>query len=77
MAYHGQMTPKLLIPLLAALCHAPHPRKSAYCGVRGGLEYSIGLDKRRPIRYRDRLKASRQYRKAIEDLHATEPQTAP
>ena len=49
----------------------------AYCGVRGSLEYSIGLDKRRPIRYLDRLKASREYRKALDDLHATEPRTAP
>ncbi|WP_322400018.1 hypothetical protein [Massilia luteola] len=48
----------------------------AYCGARGALEYSIGMDKRRAIRYLDRLKASREYRKAIEDLHQTEPQTA-
>lgn len=45
---------------------------SAYCGVRGSLNYAIGLDKRRPIRYLDRLKASREYRKAIDDLHKTE-----
>jgi len=48
----------------------------AYCGVRGALEYTIGMDRRRPIRYLDRLKASREYRKAIDDLHRTEPQTA-
>ena len=48
----------------------------AYCGVRGSLNYDIGMDKRRPIRYLDRLKASRQYRKAIDDLHRTEPQPA-
>jgi hypothetical protein len=49
---------------------------SAYCGVRGSLNYSIGLDKRRPIRYLDRLKASRQYAHAIDDLHRTEPDAA-
>lgn len=46
----------------------------AYCGARGSLNYDIGMDKRRPIRYLDRLKASRQYRKAIDDLGKTEPQ---
>jgi hypothetical protein len=35
------------------------------------------MDKRRPIRYLDRLKASREYGRAIDDLHRTEPQTAP
>lgn len=49
----------------------------AYCGVRGALEYAIGMDKRRSIRYLDRLKASREYNKAIDDLHATEPHTTP
>jgi hypothetical protein len=34
------------------------------------------MDKRRPIRYLDRLKASREYRKAIDDLHRTEPRAA-
>jgi hypothetical protein len=48
----------------------------AYCGARGALEYSIGMDKRRPIRYLDRLKASREYGRAIDDLHRIEPQTA-
>jgi hypothetical protein len=48
---------------------------STYCGVRGSLNYSIGLDKRRPIRYLDRLKASRQYAHALDDLHRTEPDT--
>lgn len=45
---------------------------SAYCGVRGSLNYNIGMDKRRAIRYLDRLKASRQYAKAIDDLRKTE-----
>lgn len=40
----------------------------AYCGARGSLNYDIGMDKRRDIRYMDRLKASRQYRQAIEEL---------
>ena len=40
----------------------------AYCGARGSLDYEIGMDKRRPIRYLDRLKASRQYREASEAL---------
>jgi len=44
----------------------------AYCGARGGLDYDIGMDKRRPIHYMDRLKVSRQYGKAIEDLHMAE-----
>jgi hypothetical protein len=41
---------------------------SAYCGARGSLNYDIGLDQRRPIRYMDRLKASRQYKQAIDEL---------
>lgn len=49
---------------------------SAYCGVRGSLNYSVGMNKRRKIRYMERLKASRQYAHAIEDLHKTEPGTA-
>jgi len=49
----------------------------AHCGVRGSLDYAIGMDKRRTIRYLDRLKASREYNKAIADLHATEPHAAP
>jgi hypothetical protein len=40
----------------------------AYCGVRGSLNYEIAKSARRPIRYLDRLKASRQYVKAEEDL---------
>lgn len=49
----------------------------AYCGARGALNYGIGMDKRRPIRYLDRLKASREFRKAIDDLGKTEPRTVP
>ena len=41
----------------------------AYCGVRGSLNYEIGMDQRRPIRYLERLKASRQYREARNALH--------
>ena len=37
----------------------------AYCGARGSLDYEIGMDKRRPIRYLERLKASRQYKEAV------------
>ncbi|MBW8901787.1 MAG: hypothetical protein JF619_27590 [Massilia sp.] len=47
-----------------------------YCGARGALEYAIGMDKRRPIRYLDRLRASRQYRQAVDDMYKTEPATA-
>jgi hypothetical protein len=47
----------------------------AYCGVRGGWDYAIGMDRKRPIRYMDRLKNSRQYTHAIDDLHRTEPGT--
>lgn len=40
-----------------------------FCGVRGSLtDYSIARDKRRPIRYKDRLVRSREYQKAIADL---------
>jgi len=48
-------------------CHALH------CGMRGSLNYQIGMEKRRAIRYMDRLKSSRQYQQAIEDLRKTEP----
>lgn len=41
---------------------------SDYCGARGSLEYEIGMDKRRPIRYLERLKASRQYKEAQDEL---------
>lgn len=40
----------------------------AYCGARGSLNYDIGMDKRRDIRYMDRLKASRQYKQALDEL---------
>jgi hypothetical protein len=42
-----------------------------HCGARGSLTHDIGMDKRRGIRYMDRLKASRQYRQAIDELHKT------
>jgi hypothetical protein len=44
-----------------------------HCGARGSLVYGIGMDKRRTIRYMERLKASKQYKQAIEDLRKTEP----
>jgi len=40
----------------------------AYCGARGSLDYDIGMDKRRPIRYLERLKGSRQYKDARDAL---------
>jgi hypothetical protein len=40
----------------------------AYCGARGSLDYEIERDQRRQIRYLERLKKSREYRKAVEDL---------
>lgn len=43
----------------------------AFCGARGSLNYEIGMGKRRPIRYVDRLKASRQYREAIDELRSS------
>ena len=44
----------------------------SYCGARGSLsDYTIPMSKRRPIRYMDRLKSSRQYLKAIHDLQAS------
>lgn len=41
---------------------------AAYCGMRGSLDYGIGMDQRRPIRYLERLKASRQYKEARDAL---------
>ena len=39
-----------------------------YCGVRGSLgDYSIARSSKRKIRYMDRLKASREYRSAVEE----------
>lgn len=45
----------------------------AYCGARGSLDYEIGMDKRRPIRYLERLKGSRQYRDARDALLQSMP----
>jgi hypothetical protein len=40
---------------------------TAFCGARGSFrDYRIPLAKRRPIRYLPRLKASRQYKEAVE-----------
>lgn len=44
----------------------------AYCGARGDLDYEIGREARQPIRYGERLKKSREYRKAVQDLQALE-----
>lgn len=41
-----------------------------HCGARGSLDYEIGLDKRRTIRYLERLQQSRQYQGAIDELRA-------
>jgi hypothetical protein len=39
-----------------------------YCGVRGSLgDYSIARSSKRTIRYMDRLKASPNYRRAVEE----------
>jgi hypothetical protein len=41
----------------------------SYCGARGSLSATtIARASKRPIRYMDRLKASREYARAIEDL---------
>lgn len=60
-----------------ALTDRPMPEAAstcrAYCGARGSLVYAIGMDKRRPIRYLERLKNSREYARAIEDLRKTGP----
>lgn len=42
-----------------------------HCGARGTMNYTIGMDKRRPIRYMERLKASRQYKAAVAEMQAT------
>jgi hypothetical protein len=39
-----------------------------YCGARGNLDYEIGRGERREIRYMERLKKSREYKQAAEDL---------
>ncbi|WP_306396374.1 hypothetical protein [Telluria beijingensis] len=46
---------------------------AAYCGARGSLDYEIGMDQRRPIRYLERLKASRQYKEAQHHLLRSMP----
>jgi hypothetical protein len=38
-----------------------------HCGARGSLSYDIAMAKRRDIRYIDRLKASRQYKQAVDE----------
>jgi hypothetical protein len=44
---------------------------SFYCGARGSLSgYEIELKRRRPIRYLPRLKASSEYKRAVEQLAA-------
>lgn len=43
----------------------------AYCGARGSWDYEIERGQRREIRYLERLKKSREYRKAVEDLKKT------
>lgn len=44
-----------------------------HCGARGSLTYEIGMDKRRNIRYMERLRASRQFKQAIDEMRKTEP----
>jgi hypothetical protein len=45
---------------------------SFYCGARGSLSgYEIELGRRRPIRYLPRLKASSEYKRAVEQLAAS------
>lgn len=39
----------------------------SYCGARGSLNGDLPFASKRPIRYLPRLKASRQYREAIEE----------
>ena len=60
---HGQLTlTDRATPEAVSSCRA-------YCGVRGSLNYSIGMDRRRTIRYLDRLKASREYKRAVDELN--------
>ena len=44
----------------------------AYCGARGDLDYEIGREARQPIAYLDRLKRSKEYRRAVQDLRQVE-----
>lgn len=48
----------------------------AYCGARGDLDYEIGRDARSEIRYVERLKKSKAYRQAVQDLQAVESSQA-
>ncbi len=48
----------------------------AYCGARGSWDYEIDRDQRRQIGYMARLKRSKEYRKAIDDLKAVESRPA-
>jgi hypothetical protein len=44
----------------------------AYCGARGDLDYEIGREARGEIRYAERLKKSKAYRQAVQDLQTIE-----
>jgi hypothetical protein len=44
----------------------------AYCGARGDLDYEIGREERREIRYGDQLKKSKEYRQAVRELQTVE-----
>jgi len=48
----------------------------AYCGARGDLDYEIGREARSEIRYVERLKKSKAYRQAVQDLQAVESSQA-
>jgi hypothetical protein len=48
----------------------------AYCGARGDLDYEIGREARSEIRYGERLKKSKAYRRAVQDLQAVESSQA-
>jgi len=48
----------------------------AYCGARGSLDYEIDRDQRRQIKYLERLRKSKEYRKAEEDLRTVESRPA-
>lgn len=45
----------------------------SYCGARGSLNGDLPFARKRPIRYLPRLKASRQYREAIEEWRTGKP----
>jgi len=45
----------------------------SYCGARGTLNGELPMASKRPIRYLPRLKASRQYREAIEEWRTGKP----